>query len=119
MTRVLVCGDRDWHDRTAIRKYLLTVESGSTVIHGAQRGADRIAGEVADKLGLAVEAYPAQWTRFGRAAGPIRNKQMLVEGKPELVVFFHLNLAASHGTKNMVGQARRAGIRVLNGESVV
>jgi len=69
-------------------------------------------GYVAKKYGLEVIWFPADWEKYGRAAGPIRNKQMIMEGKPDLVVAFHNNISKSRGTKNMVTQARRHGIRV-------
>ncbi len=54
--------------------------------------------------------FKADWLKEGRAAGPIRNKKMLVEGKPDLVVAFHNDIDASKGTKNMLKQAQKAGI---------
>ncbi len=101
--RVLVCGDRDWSDYETIEKRLARFPKDTVIIHGACRGADTLAGHAATKLGLKVEPYPADWTRYGYAAGPIRNAKMLEEGKPELGLAFHANLARSKGTKNMVG----------------
>jgi hypothetical protein len=80
------------------------------VIEGEARGADTIAREEAEKLGLTVERYPADWARYGRAAGPIRNKQMLVEGRPDFVLAFSADIERSRGTRNMVDQAIKAGL---------
>lgn len=110
--RVLVCGSRDWTDTTAIEKELRLLPAGSVVIHGDCRGADRIAGQVALNLGLEVQAFPADWETHGRAAGPLRNARMLVEGRPDTVLAFHEALEASRGTKDMVRQARKAGVTV-------
>jgi hypothetical protein len=79
------------------------------IIYGGAYGADRLAREWAEEHCLGSECYPADWTKYGRAAGPIRNKQMLVEGKPDLVVAF----PGGPGTADMVRQARAAGIRVI------
>ena len=108
--RVLVCGDRHWTDRGAILDRLKRLPPGTVIIHGAAKGADTIAGEVAVSLGFAVEPYPADWKRYGRAAGPIRNAKMLQDGKPDLVIAFHADIEASKGTKNMLGLARASGI---------
>lgn len=60
--------------------------------------------------------FPADWYpsmtsgEFFRGAGPVRNKRMLVEGRPDRVVFFHEDLPNSRGTKNMVEQTIKAGI---------
>jgi hypothetical protein len=69
-----------------------------------------MSAEIAKNMELPVERYPAQWDKFGRSAGPIRNTQMLTEGKPHGVVAFHYCLAKSKGTRNMVEQAKRKGI---------
>jgi hypothetical protein len=84
------------------------------MINGLARGADQMAVDWADAHDIWVEGYPAQWTQQGRAAGPIRNQQMLDEGRPELVLAFHDNLDESKGTKDMVTRARKAGITVLH-----
>lgn len=112
MTRVLICGSRTWSDLETIKRYMRTLPHDTVIIHGAAKGADSIAGNIAECWGMAVKAYPAQWNRYHKAAGPIRNKQMLVEGKPDLVVAFTLDIHKSKGTANMVMQARNAGVPV-------
>lgn len=63
-----------------IRAQLLQVAAGRPVLallHGAARGADQAIAAAADQLGWPVIACPAPWRQYGRAAGPIRNRQML------------------------------------------
>jgi len=72
-----------------------------------------MAGEIAKGLGLVVAAYPAQWDKYGRAAGYIRNRQMLVEGKPDSVFAFHERISTSKGTKHMMEIAAAAGVPVI------
>ena len=108
--RVLICGDRNWIDEETIKAYIRTLPLGSVVINGRCRGADSIARFAAKEYGYNVEDYPAEWKKHGRAAGPIRNTQMLVDGKPDLVVAFHNNLTDSKGTKDMIRQAKAAGV---------
>jgi len=55
------------------------------------------------------EHSPAEWDKFGRRAGPLRNEQMLREGKPDVVVAF----PGGRGTAHMVRIAKEAGIDVL------
>lgn len=118
--RVLICGDRNWTDPYPIQREIsrfihnqrgLPDDEPVIFIHGAARGADSIGGRLAAECGYTVEAYPADWTTYGRAAGPIRNKQMLDSGI-DLVLAFHPDLLQSKGTANMVHQARKAGVKV-------
>ena len=109
--RLLVCGDRLWGDKEAIRERILALSPG-VIIHGGAQGADTLAGLAAAELGIPTEVYPAQWVRLGRAAGMIRNQQMLDEGRPDYVLAFHDDLAHSKGTANMIRRAEKAGIPV-------
>lgn len=109
--RVLVCGDRDWTDYGVIMKRLSAFHDDTIVVVGAARGADTLGEEVADQLGFAIERYPAQWGKYGRSAGPIRNRVML-DTKPDLVIAFHDDLENSKGTKDCVIEARRRRIPV-------
>lgn len=78
------------------------------MIHGDASGADRLSGEWAASKGIQVEARPADWSKHGRAAGPIRNSQMLDE-KPELVIAF----PGGQGTADMVRKAKQTGLEVV------
>jgi len=76
------------------------------VIEGEAPGADTLGRIWAELHGIPVEQFPADWTRYGREAGPKRNKQMLDEGKPDFVVgFIDKPKAESRGTNNMISQA--------------
>jgi YspA, cpYpsA-related SLOG family len=116
--RLLVCGSRTWTDRARLWQDLdrLVAEHGDgqvVLIEGDARGADRLAGQLARRRGWALERYPADWTRHGRAAGFRRNARMLREGRPELVVAFTVGpLEGSRGTADMVRRARAAGVPV-------
>ena len=68
-----------------------------------------MAAEVARSLGFIVEPYPADWSQYGRAAGPIRNQQMLDSGV-QLVLAFHDHIETSKGTQDMLRRAQRAGV---------
>lgn len=116
--RVLVCGSRDYDNQreidTLLSALLVSVGKRSEllIIHGGASGADSMAGDWATKNGVLVKVFYADWKKYGKAAGPIRNKQMLDEGKPDLVIAFPKNgdLDKTKGTKDMVQQAKEAGV---------
>lgn len=113
--KVLVTGDRAWDDVKLVVDTLEQLPPGTIVVHGAYRGADTVAGEVAKALGFVVRAYPADWESFKFRAGPIRNQLMLDEehrdDEPiDLVIAFHDDIEHSKGTKDMIKKALNAGI---------
>ncbi len=111
MQAVLVTGSRDWTDARIIQQVLVGM-GPSRLVHGAARGADRLAGEAAVLYGYEVVEYPARWEELGRSAGPMRNQQMLDAEDVVVVVAFHDDLANSRGTADMVRRAKAKGIPV-------
>lgn len=112
MVRVLVCGYRRWKDRAAIERELRQYPPDTVVIQGDNGQAERTAAEVARSLGLNVETYPPDWHKYGQAAIPIRNDEMLSAGQPDIVLAFHADLRTSKVTLDMVRRAERAGVPV-------
>lgn len=110
--RILITGGRSFTDERLLFAQLDRLHdahSFSLLIHGDARGADRLAGDWALQRGIEVLSCPADWRRHGRAAGMLRNKQML-KYEPELLVAF----PGGTGTKNMITLARDAGIQVVH-----
>lgn len=117
--RILVCGSRDWPYKQPIfndlnRLYLESPEL-ITLIEGGAKGADEFAAEWAQILPEGHHLkFPADWTKHGKAAGPIRNQQMLDEGHPTLVLAYtNKPLDESRGTRDMVTRAKKAGIKTI------
>ena len=110
--KVLFCGDRNWDNEAPIRTALLELLPDTIIIHGGARGADKIAGRIAKEMGFTVVEVPANWEKYGKAAGSIRNREMLSLG-PELVFAFHKNINESKGTKHMLKIAKDAGIDTI------
>ncbi|QOZ68877.1 SLOG family protein [Bradyrhizobium arachidis] len=89
---------------------LHAVHGFTLVIHGDAKGADWCADRWATKNRLPIERFPAHWKLHHNGAGPIRNRQMLDEAKPGLVIAF----PGGSGTADMMKQAREAGVRVID-----
>lgn len=79
-------------------KVSLHKESISEVVSGAARGADSLGELFAKENNIPVKQFPADWNAHGRAAGPIRNRQM-AEYADVLIAFWD---GKSPGTKNMI-----------------
>lgn len=109
--RILVCGGRDYNDAEAVNRALdkLHAERGiSVIIEGEQRGADILGREWAKSRGVLHLPFPADWKKYRGAAGPIRNRRMLDEGRPDGVVAF----PGGAGTADMTAKAEAAGLKV-------
>jgi SLOG family YspA-like protein len=117
---ILVCGSRSWTDAGLIVRVLIDAADPSAhgdevvVVHGDARGADRMAAQAAEAIGCRVVAHPADWLKHGRAAGPIRNRDMLDTHPVELVIAFTDDPPGTKGsgTWDLIGQALARGIPV-------
>jgi hypothetical protein len=107
--KVLVCGGRDFTgDVSHILDDVNARHGIDLIIHGGAKGADSLAEQWAFRREIDCLRVPAKWKRHGKAAGPMRNTEML-KLKPNLVVAF----PGGKGTENMVKQAKVAGISVI------
>jgi hypothetical protein len=114
---VVAGGGRDlaWPSEL-VATHLLRAARGRLVqalLHGAARGADQAIAAAADQLGWPQIACPAAWREHGRAAGPIRNRQMLdrsldlASALPLGAGLLVIGFPGSRGTASLVDQARR------------
>lgn len=111
--KVLVCGGRDFNDYDLLVDTLVSLLGQYGLkdvifISGRASGADRLGERFAKANNCELLVFPADWNKFGKAAGFIRNQQMLDEGKPDLVVA----LPGGRGTADMVRRAKKHGIEV-------
>lgn len=113
--RVIVCGSRNWGEYPDQREKIyaaldaIHAETPITFLwHGNAKGVDTVAGTWGEiKQTICVCPVPAEWSKYGDRAGPIRNKNMLGQGI-DLVIAF----PGGKGTTNMIAQAKRAGVPV-------
>lgn len=115
-TRIIVCGNKDFTDRDFCLeklKEMIPRYTNPEIISGHARGADTFGEEYARMTGIKCSVFKAEWKRYGKAAGPIRNREMLdyaMEETPVVIAFWN---GTSRGTKNMIERARKAGVEVI------
>ena len=118
--RVIVTGSRNWTGEWGTDKIFGVLDAtmnladqmgqGYELIHGAcPTGADEIANQwaLANHDKVIITTWPADWDLYGKAAGPVRNEQMMAAGGDLCVAFLRNN---SSGTLDAIGKARRRGI---------
>lgn len=108
VTRFAVTGGRDYADWAVIKAALEEAPSTAVLVHGAARGADSLAAALWESFGRPTEAHPADWDRHGKAAGPLRNQEMVDSGIDLLIAF-----PGGRGTADMRRRAEAAGVRVI------
>lgn len=95
--KLIICGGREYDDYHALKRAIEHLKP-TQIAHGAARGADTIAGEIATHMRIPVRRFPANWRQFGRMAGHIRNGQMLKQFEPDAV----LAAPGGRGTADMI-----------------
>ena len=107
--RVVIAGCRDYENYKAAKRFIdiclsnVRKENNIVIVSGGARGADAIGERYAKENGFAVEKYPADWEKYGKSAGPIRNKQM-AEISDYVICFWN---EKSKGTKSMIDYAKK------------
>ncbi len=109
--KVLICEDRNWDNYSIIKNYVEKLPKDVIIIEGGCRGADRLSKMVAIQLSLKFIEVKAEWNKYGKSAGPIRNRKML-DMKPDIVIAFHNNIDKSKGTKDCINEAKKRGMVV-------
>lgn len=109
--RIVVTGGRDFTDKAMVNRALAAVHAKHGIdllIQGGANGADLLCAEWAWDRGIPVGTFNADWRTLGKRAGPIRNQQMIDEGKPEAAVAF----PGGRGTADMIARLESASIPV-------
>lgn len=119
---LLVCGGRSFTNWPAMEANLAAIHAATPITiliqggqsepdgYGGKRGADYFAEQWAERNEIACLRVPAKWKTQGRPAGPIRNScQLEIIGRPDAF----LAAPGGAGTRDMVGKARRAGVREI------
>lgn len=112
--RVIIAGCRDFDDYALLKErcndYLCEkMETHNVIIvSGHASGADALGERFAEEHGLQCEIHPADWGKYGRSAGPIRNAEM-AEVSDALIAFWD---GQNPGTRSMIELARKKGLQV-------
>jgi len=118
--KVLVTADRHYKDEFIVATVLsgfyqaaIDVYEDLTIIEGGGRGGDEMARKWGRNLeGVEHITVEAEWMKYGKPAGPIRNRKMFDEHEPDVVIAFHDDLERSKGTRDMVDYAKSQGAAV-------
>ena len=112
---VIIAGGRDFCDYELLKvnmDVLVTYFTDVTIISGTAMGADRLGEMYAKEKGYDLKRCPANWNKYGKGAGYIRNSEMA-----DLIVNNNMNgicvcfwNGESRGTKHMIDIAKNKNI---------
>ncbi len=120
--RVVICGSRTFDDPELMARKLehylgnlapkkLVIMTGAQMSRrgGHKYGADYLAEQWAYKHGITVERFHPDWDKHGKAAGPMRNSDMLAANAQAVIAFWD---GESSGTLDTITKARKMGLKV-------
>ena len=120
MTRIIIAGSRDFNNYSLmcnsldeIGVHLINTIDPIEIVSGHARGADILGERFAKYFHYPIKIFPADWGKYGRAAGPIRNEQMAryaAEADRGILVAFPIG--ESRGTRDMIDVAKQYGLEV-------
>ena len=111
LRKVIIAGGRDFSDYKFLLDSVYSILKGDDnveIVSGCADGVDKLGERFAESFGLPISKFPANWGKYGRSAGPIRNLEM-AKYSDELIVFWD---GKSKGTKNMINNARKLNLVV-------
>ena len=116
MTGIIVCGGRDFNDwqllETSLYTILLGIDDEIEIITGGAKGADALAKKYAQENDYALKEFRADWKRYRRGAGPVRNAEMLKYALTlENAIVAGFWDGKSRGTADMLQKARAKGVK--------
>jgi len=107
--KVAVIGSRSFNDYDLLKKSLDEIKDITLIVSGGARGADTFGEKYADEKGIPKKIIKPDWKTYGKAAGFIRNKE-IVSNSDIIVAFWD---GTSHGTAHSISIAEKQGKKVI------
>ena len=116
MIKVIIAGTRDFNDYAFLKKnvdyFLQGINPNNEeieIVSGNARGADKLGERYAKEHNLPVKLFPANWDKYGKQAGYLRNQEM-ANYSDVLIAFWD---EKSKGTKHMIDIAKKQDLTVI------
>lgn len=109
--KVIIAGSRSFVDYTKLVEFcdsVLKDQTDITIVSGCARGADMLGQMYADEKGYPVLKYPADWDKYGKSAGYLRNEEMAKVGDM-LIAFWD---GESKGTQHMINLGKKHNLKI-------
>lgn len=115
--RIIIAGSRNYNNYEYVKETLDLVlndlmNEDIEIICGDARGVDMLGKRYADEHSIPVIHFPADWDKYGRSAGVIRNAEMAKYAAKTYGILIAFWDGESRGTKNMIETASKYGLYI-------
>lgn len=101
--KLAIIGSRNFNDYSLLKEEVSNIQNVSVIISGGAKGADQLAEQLGKELNIPLEIYHPDWAQFGRAAGPIRNTD-IIKNSDMVLAFWD---GKSRGTFDGIKKAKK------------
>lgn len=121
--KIIIAGGRDFKDYNKLCRscdYMLQYIKNIEIVSGCANGADKLGEKYANEKGFTLHKFPANWDKYGKSAGYIRNEEM-AKFSDVLISFWD---GKSKGTEHMINLAKKYNLKIkvfnyLKGEQLI
>ena len=112
MVKIIVAGSRNFNDYDLLKEkldFLIKGRKETEIVSGTAKGADFLGEKYAKERSLVVKRFPADWDKYGKRAGYVRNEEM-AKYADACVCFWD---GSSRGTEHMINLAKKHNLRTI------
>lgn len=108
--KVIIAGSRNETNYAVVKNAIELSEYRITkIISGGCRGVDKFGEQYAKENNIPCRVFKADWAKYGKAAGPKRNRAMVEEADALIAILY----PGSRGTRDMIRTALKQGLKVF------
>ena len=107
--KVAIVGSRNFKNLSGIKSFIESLDKDTVIISGGAVGVDRCAEKTAKELGMKTIIFNADWSKYGKRAGFLRNKD-IVAASDYVVCFWD---GSSKGTAHDIELAKEMGKKLI------
>jgi hypothetical protein len=107
--KLIIAGSRNFSDYELLRSTCNEeLKNITEIVSGTANGADKLGEKYALENNIKIKRFPADWNKYGKSAGYLRNAEMAKYGD-SLIAFWD---GKSRGTEHMINLAKKQGIKI-------
>jgi hypothetical protein len=108
--KTIIAGGRTFNNYNLLKESVDALNLNiSEKVSGGAKGVDALGEQYANENNIHIKVFKPNWTVYGRAIGPVRNKEMAIYADV-LVAFWD---GKSIGIKSMINLAKENGLKVF------